>query len=64
MDATRFLIVLADDFGIGPETSRGILELAARRIVTGTVLAVRRRVAHVREAAERDARRQKFAPAY
>ena len=40
MDATRFLIVLADDFGIGPETSRGILELAARGIVTGTVLIV------------------------
>jgi chitin disaccharide deacetylase len=40
MDATRFLIVLADDFGIGPETSRGILELAARGIVTGTVLMV------------------------
>ena len=33
-------------------------------IVIGTVLAVRRRVAHVREAAERDARRQKFAAAY
>lgn len=33
-------------------------------IVTGTVLAVRRRAAHVREAAERDARRQKFAAAY
>jgi predicted glycoside hydrolase/deacetylase ChbG (UPF0249 family) len=38
MDATRFLVVIADDFGIGPETSRGILELAARGIVTGTVL--------------------------
>lgn len=38
MDATRFLIVIADDFGIGPETSRGILELAARGVVTGTVL--------------------------
>ncbi len=40
MEATRFLIVLADDYGIGPETSRGILELAARGIVTGTVLLV------------------------
>ncbi len=40
MDATRFLIVLADDYGIGPETSRGILELAARGVVTGTVLMV------------------------
>ncbi len=36
----RFLIVLADDYGIGPETSRGILELAARGVVTGTVLMV------------------------
>lgn len=40
MDATRFLIVLADDYGIGPETSRGILELATRGVVTGTVLMV------------------------
>jgi predicted glycoside hydrolase/deacetylase ChbG (UPF0249 family) len=38
MDATRFLLVIADDYGIGPETSRGILELASRGIVTGTVL--------------------------
>jgi predicted glycoside hydrolase/deacetylase ChbG (UPF0249 family) len=38
MDATRFLVVIADDFGIGPETSRGILDLAARGIITGTVL--------------------------
>lgn len=38
MDATRFLVVIADDYGIGPETSRAILELAARGIVTGTVL--------------------------
>ena len=40
MDATRHLIVVADDFGIGPETSRGVLELAARGIVTATVLIV------------------------
>jgi predicted glycoside hydrolase/deacetylase ChbG (UPF0249 family) len=40
MDATRFLIVIADDYGIGPETSRGILDLAARGLVTGTVLLV------------------------
>jgi predicted glycoside hydrolase/deacetylase ChbG (UPF0249 family) len=40
MDATRFLLVIADDFGIGPETSRGILELAAAGVVTGTVLIV------------------------
>jgi predicted glycoside hydrolase/deacetylase ChbG (UPF0249 family) len=40
MTATRLLSVVADDFGIGPETSRGILELASRRLVTGTVLLV------------------------
>jgi chitin disaccharide deacetylase len=40
MDATRFLIIIADDFGIGPETSRGILELAAQDLVTGAVLLV------------------------
>ncbi len=40
MDATRYLVVIADDFGIGPETSRGILDLAGRGIVTGTVLLV------------------------
>jgi predicted glycoside hydrolase/deacetylase ChbG (UPF0249 family) len=40
MDATRFLVVIADDYGIGPETSRGILELAARNLITGTVLLV------------------------
>jgi predicted glycoside hydrolase/deacetylase ChbG (UPF0249 family) len=38
MDATRFLIVVADDFGIGPETSHGILEAAARGAVTASVL--------------------------
>jgi predicted glycoside hydrolase/deacetylase ChbG (UPF0249 family) len=40
MDATRPLFVIADDFGIGPQTSRGILDLAARGLVTGTVLLV------------------------
>jgi predicted glycoside hydrolase/deacetylase ChbG (UPF0249 family) len=40
MDATRFLVIIADDYGIGPETSRGILELAAHGVVTGTVLLV------------------------
>jgi len=34
------LVVIADDYGIGPETSRGILELAQRQLVTGTVLLV------------------------
>jgi predicted glycoside hydrolase/deacetylase ChbG (UPF0249 family) len=38
MDASRVLVVVADDFGIGPETSRGILELAGEGLVTGTVL--------------------------
>jgi chitin disaccharide deacetylase len=36
----RYLIVVADDYGIGPETSRGILELGRRGAVTGTVLLV------------------------
>lgn len=36
----RRLIVTADDFGIGPGTSQGILELAARGRVTWTVLLV------------------------
>jgi predicted glycoside hydrolase/deacetylase ChbG (UPF0249 family) len=40
MDRTRFLIVTADDFGIGPSTSRGILGLASRARVTATVLLV------------------------
>jgi hypothetical protein len=40
MDASRFLVVVADDFGIGPATSRAILELAACGVVTGTVLLV------------------------
>lgn len=40
MDATRFLVVIADDYGIGPEVSRGILELAALNLITGTVLLV------------------------
>jgi predicted glycoside hydrolase/deacetylase ChbG (UPF0249 family) len=38
MAATRYLIVVADDYGIGPETSRGILELAGRGLVTASVL--------------------------
>jgi predicted glycoside hydrolase/deacetylase ChbG (UPF0249 family) len=36
----RYLIVIADDYGIGPETSRGILDLARRGAVTGAVLLV------------------------
>src|SRR5262245_33072621 len=36
----RYLIVTADDFGIGPATTRGILELAALGRVSATVLLV------------------------
>lgn len=36
----RLLLVTADDFGIGPETTRGILDLAAGGVVTSTVLLV------------------------
>jgi len=36
----RYLVVGADDFGMGPATSRGILDLAAKGLVTGTVLLV------------------------
>src|SRR5262249_6344386 len=36
----RRLIVMADDYGIGPETSRAIRDLAARGVVTGAVLLV------------------------
>src|SRR5262249_11747119 len=37
---TRTLLVIADDYGIGPATSRGILDLARRGLVTGAVLLV------------------------
>ena len=40
MAAPRNLTIVADDFGIGPETSRGILELAALGRVTGAVFLV------------------------
>jgi predicted glycoside hydrolase/deacetylase ChbG (UPF0249 family) len=36
----RFLVVTADDFGAGPATTRGILDLAACGAVTSTVLLV------------------------
>src|SRR2546430_12322741 len=36
----RFLVVTADDFGIGPATTRGILDLALQGRVTATVLLV------------------------
>ncbi len=40
MGPPRQLVIVADDFGIGPETDRGILELAAAGLVTGTTLLV------------------------
>jgi predicted glycoside hydrolase/deacetylase ChbG (UPF0249 family) len=40
MHPPRQLVVIADDFGIGLETSRGVLDLAARGVVTGSVLLV------------------------
>ncbi len=36
----RFLVVTADDYGIGPATSQGILDLAHRGVVTSAVLLV------------------------
>lgn len=40
MGPPRQLVVIADDFGIGPDTDRGILELASAGLVTGTTLLV------------------------
>ena len=40
MSIGRFLVITADDFGIGPETSHGILDLAGQGLVTATVLLV------------------------
>jgi chitin disaccharide deacetylase len=40
VDGKRYLIVTADDFGIGPATSQGILDLAERGLVTCSVLIV------------------------
>src|SRR5262245_7573207 len=36
----RQLLVIADDIGIGPNTTTGILQLAAQGIVTGSALLV------------------------
>jgi predicted glycoside hydrolase/deacetylase ChbG (UPF0249 family) len=36
----RLLLVIADDIGIGPNTTTGILQLASQGIVTGSVLLV------------------------
>jgi predicted glycoside hydrolase/deacetylase ChbG (UPF0249 family) len=40
MSGPRHLLVIADDYGIGPATSRAILELAEEGRVTGAVLLV------------------------
>ena len=40
MPQSRLLLITADDFGIGPEVSRGILDLAERGALTSTVLLV------------------------
>jgi chitin disaccharide deacetylase len=40
LPSQRTLVVIADDFGIGPNTSTAILELAQRKVVTGSVLLV------------------------
>lgn len=40
VDGKRYLIVTADDYGIGPEVSRGILDLAVQKRITATVLLV------------------------
>jgi predicted glycoside hydrolase/deacetylase ChbG (UPF0249 family) len=40
MAARRYLLVTADDFGMGPATSRGIIDLALQRRVTNTLLLV------------------------
>jgi predicted glycoside hydrolase/deacetylase ChbG (UPF0249 family) len=40
VQAKRFLVVTADDYGIGPATSEGILHLAQQGLVTGAVLLV------------------------
>ncbi|HYT92865.1 MAG TPA: ChbG/HpnK family deacetylase [Gemmataceae bacterium] len=40
MDGKRYLIVTADDFGIGPATSQGILDLAEQGLLSCTVLIV------------------------
>ena len=38
--AGRALLVVADDFGIGPPTTAGILHLARKGVVTASVMLV------------------------
>jgi hypothetical protein len=40
MDGRRYLVVIADDLGIGPASSQAILDLAVEERVTGAVLLV------------------------
>jgi predicted glycoside hydrolase/deacetylase ChbG (UPF0249 family) len=40
MDSQRYLVVVADDYGIGPATSQGILDLAREGLVDAAVLLV------------------------
>jgi predicted glycoside hydrolase/deacetylase ChbG (UPF0249 family) len=40
VNGSRSLVVNADDFGIGPDTSRGILDLGREGLVTSTVMLV------------------------
>jgi predicted glycoside hydrolase/deacetylase ChbG (UPF0249 family) len=40
VDGNRYLIVTADDYGIGPATSQGILDLAVQGRISATVLLV------------------------
>src|SRR5262245_52743195 len=40
MGAERAILVIADDYGIGPETTRGILNIAKTGILSATVLLV------------------------
>src|SRR3954454_12510926 len=44
--ARRHLIVTADDYGIGPATSEGILDAAASGVITASVLLVNSPYAH------------------
>lgn len=40
MDGKRYLVITADDYGIGPATSQGILDLAVHGRISATVLLV------------------------
>jgi hypothetical protein len=40
VENSRYLVVTADDYGIGPATSRGILDLAVHGRISATVLLV------------------------